>query len=66
MPILDEKIRKRICYMFDCMMADDEKGRLLTAQGDYFVRTKAGSDTLSSQELFYQEAYDCKVEDGGE
>lgn len=65
-PILDEKIRKRICYMFDCMMADDEKGRVLTAQGDYLVRCDGGSDTLSSQELFYQEAYDCKVEETGE
>ena len=51
-PILDEQLRKKLDWMFDTMMQDDEKGKQLTAKGIYENR-KLGETRLDSQELFY-------------
>ena len=64
-PILDEKIRNRIRYMFDTMMQDDEKGKVQDASGAYLDR-KINAEKLNSQEVFYQEAYERKIEDSNE
>lgn len=51
-PILDEQLRKKLDWMFDTMMQDDEKGKQLNAKGIYENR-KLGETRLDSQELFY-------------
>ena len=51
-PILDEQLRKKLDWMFDTMMQDDEKGKQLNAKGIYENR-KLGETRLNSQELFY-------------
>lgn len=59
-PIYDEDIKNRLRHIFDTIMQDDEKGRVLNAEGVY-ERRCLGDVKLNSQELFYQEAYDaCK------
>lgn len=55
-PILDPSIRDRIDDMFDTMMRDDEKGKILRNDGTYADRNTDGP-LLNSQELFYAEAY---------
>ena len=65
-PILDEEIKKRICNMFDLMMKDDEKGKILDSAGHYLDRGEMSTEKINSQELFYQQAYDCRVEETGE
>ena len=55
-PILDEAIRERLDRMFDTMMHDDEKGKLLTKDGNYDTQS-INEHCLDSQELFYEIAY---------
>ena len=55
-PILDSTLRSRLDEMFDIMMKDDEKGKLLTAKGTYLDRDLQ-EVKLDSQELFYAMAY---------
>ena len=55
-PILDENLRQRLDDIFDAMMQDDEKGKLLTAKGLYQDR-QLKEEKLDSQELFYDAAY---------
>lgn len=55
-PILDSTLRSRLDEMFDIMMKDDEKGKLLTAKGTYMDRDLQ-EVKLDSQELFYAMAY---------
>lgn len=55
-PVLDEKSRKRLDWMFDTMMCDDEKGKHLTSKGIYENRNLS-EVKLDSQELFYAMAY---------
>ena len=57
-PILDEKIRERLDMMFETMMHDDEKGKLLTEKGNY-VDQKFSDIKLDSQEKFYAMAYEA-------
>ena len=33
-PVLDERLKERLDWMFETMMHDDEKGKRLTAEGD--------------------------------
>ena len=55
-PILDEKLKNHLDWMFETMMNDDEKGKRLTAKGVYEDRDL--NDTkLNSQEVFYAMAY---------
>ena len=55
-PILDSTLRSRLDEMFDIMMKDDEKGKLLTAKGMYMDRDLQ-EVKLDSQEFFYAMAY---------
>ena len=59
-PVLDEKIKARLDWMFDTMMQDDEKGKLLTGKGIYVDRHLHG-EKINSQELFYEMAYEKKL-----
>lgn len=61
-PIWDEEIRNRIRYLFDTMMKDDEKGKMLNSDGLYIERI-INKTKLNSQELFYQEAYNRNVKE---
>lgn len=60
-PILDSTLRSRLDEMFDIMMKDDEKGKLLTAKGMYTDRDLQ-EVKLDSQELFYAMAYSAAEE----
>lgn len=55
-PVLDEKLRERLGWMFETMMNDDEKGKALTAKGTYVDRC-LNEIKLNSQEMFYAMAY---------
>lgn len=55
-PILNQHLKERLDEMFDTMMLDDEKGKRLTAEGNYVDRN-LGNEKLNSQELFYEKAY---------
>ena len=56
-PVLDDKLREKLDFMFDTMMKDDEKGKRLNAKGNYEDR-KVNEKKLDSQELFYDMAYE--------
>ncbi len=55
-PVLDEKIRKQIDWMFDTMMNDDEKGKIMDSDGNYLDRN-LNREKVNSQELFYERTY---------
>ena len=55
-PIYDDEIRERIDSMFEIMMKDDEKGKMLNKKGLYEDR-QINECKLNSQELFYKMAY---------
>ena len=55
-PVLDEKLRERLDWMFETMMNDDEKGKCLTSKGNYVDRN-LNDVKLNSQEMFYAMAY---------
>ena len=55
-PVLDEKLKERLDWMFETMMNDDEKGKSLTAKGTYVDRS-LNEIKLNSQEMFYAMAY---------
>ena len=56
-PVLDDKLREKLDFMFDTMMKDDEKGKRLNAKGNYEDR-KVNVKKLDSQELFYEMTYE--------
>ena len=58
-PIYDEKIRSRIMHIFNVVLKDDEKGKMLCSNGEYVDRNlnPESKEKLNSQELFYEEAY---------
>ena len=55
-PVLDEKLKMRLDWMFETMMNDDEKGKSLNSNGNYVDRS-LNDVRLNSQELFYAIAY---------
>ncbi|MDO4473853.1 MAG: polyphosphate kinase 1 [Eubacteriales bacterium] len=55
-PVLDEELKKRLDWMFETMMNDDEKGKYLTSKGVYTDRN-LNHAKLDSQEMFYAMAY---------
>ena len=55
-PILDERIKEHLDWMFETIMRDDEKGKCLTEKGIY-VDQILNKEKLNSQELFYEMAY---------
>ncbi len=57
-PVEDEKIKKRIRDMFKVIMRDNVKARVMLSDGSYIHdRRKERYALVSSQEYFYEEAY---------
>lgn len=55
-PVLDERLKNQLAWMFETMMKDDEKGKCLTEKGIYVDRN-LHVQKLNSQECFYEAAY---------
>ncbi len=55
-PVLDQKLKDHLDWMFETMMNDDEKGKRLTSKGSYVDR-ELNEVKLNSQEMFYALAY---------
>lgn len=55
-PIYDKEIKARIIDMFNTMMSDNIKARVLGNDGIYIKRTPDGEDVINAQEYFYHEA----------
>lgn len=55
-PVLDERLKNQLAWMFETMMKDDEKGKCLTEKGIYVDRN-LHVQKLNSQECFYDAAY---------
>lgn len=55
-PVLDERLKNQLDWMFETMMKDDEKGKCLTEKGIYVDRN-LHVQKLNSQECFYEVAY---------
>ena len=55
-PVLDERLKNQLDWMFETMMKDDEKGKCLTEKGVYVDRN-LHVQKLNSQECFYEAAY---------
>ena len=55
-PVLDERLKNQLDWMFETMMKDDEKGKGLTEKGIYVDRN-LHVQKLNSQECFYEAAY---------
>lgn len=61
-PIEDPALRARILEMFETMLSDNVQARLMQPDGSY-LRLRAGDlPAVSSQEIFYQQAYDRAAE----
>ena len=58
-PVLDERLKERVDWMFETMMNDDEKGKCMTSAGSYVDRN-INDEKLNSQEIFYAVAYGDK------
>lgn len=55
-PVLDERLKNQLDWMFETMMKDDEKRKCLTEKGIYVDRN-LHVQKLNSQECFYEAAY---------
>ena len=55
-PVLDERLKNQLDWMFETMMKDDEKGKCRTEKGIYVDRN-LHVQKLNSQECFYEAAY---------
>lgn len=55
-PVLDERLKNQLDWMFETMMKDDEKGKCLTEKGIYVDRN-LHVQKLNSKECFYEAAY---------
>lgn len=55
-PVLDERLKNQLDWMFETMMKDDEKEKCLTEKGIYVDRN-LHVQKLNSQECFYEVAY---------
>ena len=58
-PVLDPALRQRVREMFETMLRDNVQARDLLPDGTYRRRFPNGEEPLSSQELFYREAYEA-------
>ncbi len=57
-PVEDERLKKRIRDMFNVLMSDNTKARIMMNDGTYaHAEPKDGEMEINSQEYFYQEAY---------
>ena len=55
-PVLDEGLKQHLEWMFETMLKDDEKGKLLTEKGTY-IEQNINEEKLNSQEVLYELAY---------
>ena len=57
-PIEDERLKKRIREMFNILMKDNVKARIMLSDGTYIhAECNEGDEKINSQEYFYDEAY---------
>ena len=61
-PIEDPGLRARLHEMFETMLADNVQARVMQPDGTYLRLRPGDLPALSSQELFYQQAYDRAAE----
>lgn len=57
-PVYAPAIQEKIRGIFDLMLADNKKARQEDSEGSYAL-VKCEGDPVNSQEMLYQEAYDC-------
>ena len=56
-PVYDESIKERILHMFNIMLKDNVKARIMGSDGNYYHKgIKEGEQSINSQEYFYDEA----------
>lgn len=55
-PVLDEGLKQHLEWMFETMLKDDEKGKMLTEKGTY-IEQNINEEKLNSQEVLYELAY---------
>lgn len=56
-PVYDESIKERILHMFNIMLKDNVKARIMGSDGNYYHKgIKEGEESINSQEYFYDEA----------
>ena len=55
-PLLDEEIKTRVREMFQTMLRDNQKARMLQSDKNYVYRRDEG-EPLNSQEYFFEQAY---------
>lgn len=55
-PVIEQSLRERLDAMFETMMRDDEKGKVLSSDGTYKDRNLS-ERKLNAQEIFYEMAY---------
>ena len=56
-PIYDEGIKERLLHMFNIMLSDNVKARVMAQDGNYYKKdVKEGKTKLNSQEYLYDEA----------
>ena len=55
-PVYDKKLQNKLQEMFDIMLSDNQKARVLGSDGNYrrVINDKA---PVNSQEYFYEQAY---------
>lgn len=56
-PVYDEIVRKRILHIFNIMLADNTKARIMQSDGTYTRICSDGADVIDSQAFFIAEAY---------
>lgn len=64
-PVLSKNLKARVRHIFNLVMSDTEKGRVLMSDGEYSRRNTAGGGNFNSQEYFYEEAYKAARERRG-
>lgn len=55
-PVFDSDIKEKITRYFDTQIMDDEKGKELKEDGNYYERL-INNPKINSQELFFEESY---------
>ncbi|MGN1135940.1 MAG: polyphosphate kinase 1 [Oscillospiraceae bacterium] len=56
-PIYDEHVRERIVHIFDTMLADNVKARIMLPDSSYkYKQPKAGEELVDSQSFFIEES----------
>ena len=56
-PVYDEAIKERLIHMFNIMLSDNVKARIMSDDGNYYRKdVKEGEARINSQEYFYDEA----------